>query len=288
MVELYNISDWIWQNWTKPPKGSRAQSILENPQTGDIYYFKESKKSYPSEVWSEIIASKIGQMIGFNVLDYNIAVYEKKLGCLSKSMILKSEGETLYHGIDILKDHLEAFEIIDKPVYSFQDLQKLCSENPLFEHFIDNYTEIMLFDALIGNTDRHTENWAFIRKFSIEIEQKEQSLTQNYFKKIFNEMNRFAKFIATHEIGLADIQGIKADYSFSPIYDSGSCLGREIAEDDITNFLKDKQRMAAYIIVANLKFYGKVNRLSYFNSFKKSIRYCQMLCENKQLRYLIK
>ena len=181
MIKFYDISNWIWQDWNKPPKGSRAQSILEDPQTRETYYFKESKDIFPSEIWSEIISSKIGQMIGFNVLDYNVAVYENKLGCLSKSMILKSEGETLYHGVDILNDNLEEFEISDKPLYSFQDLQRLCSENHTFERFIDNFIEIILFDALVGNTDRHTENWAFIQKIKFGRELNQESSPKNSF-----------------------------------------------------------------------------------------------------------
>lgn len=247
MIEFYDISNWIWQDWNKPPKGTRAQAIIENPQTGDIYYFKQSKENYPSEIWSEIIASKFGQMIGFNVLDYNIAAYEQKLGCLSKSMIVKSEGETLYHGVDVLNDFIEEFEISNKPTYSFQNLQQICSQNEVFEGFMDNFIEIILFDAVIGNTDRHTENWALIMKISIEFERKKNIKPSKSINKLLNLLRKIVKFIAKREFDLNLHANIKSEYLFSPIYDSGSCLGREIAENEITNFLNDKQRTTAYI-----------------------------------------
>lgn len=243
MIEFYEISNWIRQDWNKPPKGTRAQSIIENPQTGDIYYFKQSKENYPSEIWSEIIASKFGQMIGFNVLDYNIAAYEQKLGCLSKSMIVKSKGETLYHGVDVLNDFIEEFEISDKPTYSFQNLQQICSQNEVFESFMDNFIEIILFDALIGNTDRHTENWAFIMKLHFDFESNKITKLPNSFHKLSNRIRKIVKFIVKPELDL----NIKSVYLFSPIYDNGSCLGREIAENEIINFLNDKHRIAAYI-----------------------------------------
>jgi hypothetical protein len=261
LIKHYDISEWVTQDWNKPPKGSRAQSIFEDPaNAGDLYYFKQSKNTFPSEIWAEIIASKIGQMIGFNVLNYDLATYNNKLGCLSKSMNKKSEGETLYHGVDILNDYLEEFEISDKPTYSFQNLQKLCSQNLIFKHFIDNFVEIILLDALIGNTDRHTENWAFIQK--LKFESKPIEIKQN--KNIFNTIIRVAKFLITKEIKLNSQLTIKSEYFFSPIYDSGSCLGREIAEEKIPNFIKDKVRIDAYIKKGKSEIFWQDKRLNFF------------------------
>lgn len=170
IAELYNISEWILQQGDFPPTGSRPNTIYENPQTNLRYYFKQSKPGMPkSEFWSEIIASKFGQMLGYNVLDYNIGLHKDILGVLSESMIDKEECCTfLYHGIDILKDYLPNFQIQSgkNPTYSFQDIVYICNASDNKE-FITNFAEMILFDAVIGNTDRHTENWAFINNEGI-------------------------------------------------------------------------------------------------------------------------
>ena len=264
MIKHYEISDWLIQDWNKPPKGSRAQSIFENPETGDLFYFKQSKDTFPSEIWSEIIASKIGQMVKFNVLNYDPATYNDKLGCLSKSMNNKLEGETLYHGVDILNDYLETFEISDKPIYSFQDLQQLCAQNQIFEHFIGDFIEIILLDALIGNTDRHTENWAFIQKLKIEAEIRNKKDTQNVLFKASKIISNVLKFLVTRKIKLNSGLIIKSEYFFSPIYDSGSCLGREIAEKDIRNFIKDTVRINTYIKRGKSEILWQDKRLNFF------------------------
>jgi len=102
-------------NWQKnifySTGGTRSKKIVIHPVTNDEYFFKGSKINkkngetlYPTEFWSEIVSSKIGQFIEFNMLDYNIAYDEndrQKIGCISKSMVLNSENN-LTEGITYL------------------------------------------------------------------------------------------------------------------------------------------------------------------------------------------
>jgi hypothetical protein len=233
MAELYDISDWNLQTWNKPQKGSRPNNIYENPTTGELFYFKLSKTNFPSELWSEIIVSKLGQFIGLNLLDYNIGYHNEVIGCLSKSMISKEKNQILYHGVDVLNDNLESFEITDKPIYSFQDLQNLCSQNKNFDKFIENFVELIIFDALIGNTDRHTENWALI----------------------FND-----DLIVHHK------------FEFSQIYDSGSCLGREIAERKIDDYLKDDSKIMQYIQKGYSEIRWHNTQISFFDMVRNVMK----------------
>lgn len=237
MAKLYDISDWQQQGWNKPPKGSRTNNVYQNPETGELFYFKLSKDNFPAEFWSEIIASKIGNLIGFKVLEYHIGYNKGILGCLSKSMIDKEQGTSLYHGVDVLNDYIEHFVITDKPIYSFQDLQQLCSENIQFKDFIENFVEIIVFDALIGNTDRHTENWAFIIGFLAESQKNIEFVTlMDTFKFIW----RKKKYKPVQNF-------INKLLSFAPIYDSGSCLGREIHESKIDSYLQSVDKIQKYI-----------------------------------------
>ena len=258
MPKLYEISEWTVQPWNKPQKGSRPNNIYENPATGELFYLKLSKANFPSELWSEIIASKLGQALGFDVLDYNIGydANNEVIGCLSKSMIDKEKMQNLYHGVDILKDYIETFEVTDKPIYSFQDLQTLCTKHTDFELFLEKFIEIIIFDAIVGNTDRHTENWAFITNFSWEVApiksvevvlpKKKRSIKKilsSLFKNEAPEIPTAIPFEFSINLNLT----IKEKFSFSPIYDSGSCLGREIAEKKIEDYLKNPDKIKQYI-----------------------------------------
>ena len=90
MAEFYNISDWLEKRHFQTG-GTRNKSIFENPETGELFYFKTSLKrvndNYKYEFWSEILASEIGKILGFNTLRYDIACHRNEVGCLSKSMV---------------------------------------------------------------------------------------------------------------------------------------------------------------------------------------------------------
>ena len=243
---FFDISNWIIKTWETPGKGSSPIMIVENPETGDVFFFKESHQKYETEFWSEIIASKYGQMIGLNVLDYNIGCYKGRLGCLSKRMVDVEKGEILYHGVEVLNDHVETFELTDKPVCSYQDFKIICSKSDFKDH-IGNINELIIFDALIGNTDRHTENWAFIKNITAELSLSETNPEQ----KMPIASNILAKILrvrvqADNDVNKAQII-IKENYSFSPIYDSGCCLGREIQEIKLKEYINDSVRIESYI-----------------------------------------
>lgn len=249
--------------------GSRSKTILIHPESDDQYFFKGSKElvtgefRYPTEFWSEIVSSKIGQLFGFDMLDYNIAFNEnfnQKIGCLSKSMINNSlnkltEGKEYLMGFDSKYDPEN-----DKEHYTFQFIEDSLTYFSL-EKYISNIIEIIVFDALIGNSDRHQENWAIITNFDKTIQSLDNELqanAKNYFKRLWTKVKIFVAksqaFIANERspdkktsrstlILHSDIM----QHEFSPIYDSGCCLGRELLDEKIGEYLTDEQRINSYL-----------------------------------------
>ncbi len=234
-----DLSDWniqVYQNTT----GSRIKRIAINIKTGEEYFLKGSKvlgdgsAKFPSEFWSEIVSSKIGQYLGFNMLDYNIGFEPKffqKVGCLSKSMVADNESR-LTEGKNYLVGFKPSYNPIkDKKEYTFQFIRET------LEHFklgdkISSLIEIIVFDAIVSNSDRHQENWGII--FSLE--------------KLNNELDIATGSNATNLLDKStlDFQSAFEYSSFSPIYDSGCCLGREIENHKLKEYLNDKVRLEAY------------------------------------------
>lgn len=261
-----DISSWH-KNVHYSTGGTRSKKIVIHPITNDEYFFKGSKINkingetlYPTEFWSEIVSSKIGQFLGFNMLDYNIAYDEndkQKIGCISKSMVLNSEnnltqGITYLTGFDSIYNPEE-----DKNKYTFQFIQKALIDFK-FEVYIKNIIEIVVFDSIIGNSDRHQENWGVIMYYRNSINSIDARLLNskvNFWKKIDMKLIRFLNefFILSHKekrkisnVNLK-LHSTITVHKFAPIYDSGCCLGREREDSWVEKAIEDSQMIEKYI-----------------------------------------
>ena len=155
------------------PEGSLSKHLLEHE--GEYYLFKKTwtrsrpKERYSEEVkhqfWSEIIAAKIATDMGLSVPDTFVGINNHskisfKVGVLNKWFLNKKDeftkgSELLDRDID---DYSEQKHNLDSAVASTADI----------DDSLEYWMKLMLFDALIGNTDRHHENWGVIngRKLS--------------------------------------------------------------------------------------------------------------------------
>jgi hypothetical protein len=221
-----------WEGIEGSTKGTRDKELLLNPDTDVTYFLKYSMdkpgKTYTSEYWSEIIASEIGKYFGFNILEYDFAIRGDRAGCISENMIDK-EKEELVEGYSILMAYDPTYDPEDKNSYSKYTFSFVCKalEHYNLIKYLKDFVKILIFDSIIGNSDRHQSNWGFIKtteRFKLSPENKK------IFYKIF-------PFLSDRSIkGNIEIKL----YRMAPIYDSGCCLGREFNETQIENRLRDK------------------------------------------------
>lgn len=232
--KVYDISSWDGQLYTNT-LGTRKKMVYQRPD-GRNYFFKESYKNYPWEFWSEIIASKIGQLIGARVADYNVAYYNNEeegynAGCISE-YVQDARFEELIHGIDLLITEKPEFDKVKGKDHSFQLIEIVLNKYPFFKHFIDNIIEAIVFDALIGNRDRHQENWAIIMDISWI---KKFSRYPKFIRLPLGIINYFYRIIRRSKF--TNEPSALLGFRFSPLYDNGSSLGREILECNLDDFL---------------------------------------------------
>lgn len=164
MVKFYEISSWEEHRYFNTG-GTRDKSVYENPEDAKLYYFKTSlkkeAKDYTYEFWSEIVASEIGTYLGFNVLHYDVGLCDSKLGCLSKSMI-DPKSSQLFEGYRWLSLYSPDYNIEDKEAYTFQLIEQTLLSKFSKTDFINKLISTIIFDSIIGNEDRHQENWGII------------------------------------------------------------------------------------------------------------------------------
>ncbi len=176
--ECINVDHWHRLKGDVP-KGSREKQWVLKDVTGlrkpgskvDFFLFKESHRRYPAEFWAEVVASGIGRIVGVPTPETYCAHMDDKYAALIK-FFLKIEWnekdqryqqvETLLEGGDIIVGIDPTFDRKVGEKHNIFLVEKIFSRwkpDRLFEEFL----KILIFDAIIGNTDRHQDNWGFIR-----------------------------------------------------------------------------------------------------------------------------
>ena len=279
MAEYFDITNWVEKPWFQTG-GTRSKMIVENPVDHADYYFKTSlkkiNKDYKYEFWSEIIASEVGLLLGFNVLKYDIAYNGKELGCISKSMVKPGENK-LTEGISYLTGYDTTYQPADKKSsktqYTFQFIVDALKSFKL-ERFVENIIELIVFDSLIGNSDRHQENWGILTEYNEVIKLLEE-LPKNK-KRSGAEQLIYSLLTMTSKLKKKDINQVLKEIEltsssgvFAPIYDSGSSLGREKEDEKITQILKDSIMMEAFIRRGESEIHWEGEKLNHFELIKK-------------------
>lgn len=138
-------------------KGSRVKKLVVDEEGQKAFFKYEGKGYLVSEACSEKMSYEIAKILNYDCARIDLAVDEKGvLGVLN--YVFVDIGQT---------EHIDAIAYLNKQgkdrasFYTVTNIKKTLDEldKQLFEGFI----KIMVFDALVGETDRHEENWGIQR-----------------------------------------------------------------------------------------------------------------------------
>lgn len=168
MFQILNFDDWSVYDGYYDGSGCSKKIWLINNATGQTGLFKYPKvhcdESLTTEYLSEHLAHQIGEIIGVETAVVDIGYYQNALGCMSYNIINDNQNSVLVEGITFL---LNRYPQYDKDDFKDNESGEYYNINQIIESApIDDKTPIykmLLFDFLIGNSDRHHNNYAFIR-----------------------------------------------------------------------------------------------------------------------------
>ncbi|MBF1436561.1 MAG: HipA domain-containing protein [Prevotella micans] len=137
------------------------------------YIAKTGHKWYPIESITEMLLNRLGTIFGLKMADSMIAMIGGQLRFLSR-YFLHTSKEELVHGADILagyfNDSSQFVEEVDKQKltrewFTLQLVDSAVSSMFLYQkdEIMHELTKLVIFDALVGNNDRHFFNWGVIR-----------------------------------------------------------------------------------------------------------------------------
>jgi hypothetical protein len=161
------------------PQGARAKDAVFAPNPppepviipGRRYLFKRSREIYPDQFWGEVIAYRVGCLLGVEVPPA-FAAWNSNTGiCAALIEWFYVDGqETFMWGGEFLQKLRPEFDRNKGCQHNVKDNTRLMrlmslglSHRKIFKtDWQQWWVDALLFDALIGNTDRHQDNWGFV------------------------------------------------------------------------------------------------------------------------------
>lgn len=155
--------------------GTKQKFWFSHPELG-YCLFKRAREG-SGEDWSERVASEIAELLGLPHARYELADWGGRPGVITPS--LTNVTETLIHGNELLAEFSRGYpppgegprfrnaeHTVERAVQVIRESGAEPPPNhplpPRVTTAAQVFSGYLLFDALIGNTDRHHENWGLI------------------------------------------------------------------------------------------------------------------------------
>ena len=175
---------------------------------GARWLFKEAREG-TGEDWAEKVVAEVARVAAIPAAIVELADFQGRRGCASLSFADPDKAETLIHGNEILAGYVLGYDPKKKFHQSdhtlaniVEALRRMFPDPAHHEGVLADLGVYLVLDALVGNTDRHHENWGILTR---------------------------AKPV---EKGAIEIT-----MEVAPSFDHASSLGRELVDDGRRQFL---------------------------------------------------
>lgn len=170
---MIDIAQWqvddVYFNY---PEGARSKNAFFPPPKLELgfvrpsrrYLFKRSDKRYPDQFWGEVVAYQVGGLLNVNVPPAYAAYNSNDGDCGALIEWFYDDGKASFiPGGQYMQRMMPDFDRKRGRQHNFHSIQVLgrafAMLGQLDGSWEQNWAEAFLFDALIGNTDRHQDNW---------------------------------------------------------------------------------------------------------------------------------
>lgn len=160
---MKDFSDWQEYEGSSEGSGRSEKIWLQNMENGKNGLFKFKKDIQTTDHISECIACQIAGLLDIPCAKFEVGSYKGREGSMSYNIIENSE-QGLIEGVSFITNIYPEYDpdkLIDcrtKRRYSIEMIIEA------IEKYIscDDFIKMLMFDYLIGNSDRHQSNWAMI------------------------------------------------------------------------------------------------------------------------------
>ncbi len=182
----------FWEEYEGMPEGSgRSEKIwLQNPDTGQIGLFKFKKDEGTTDHVSECLSYQLAQLLGIPCAKFELGLYGGREGSMSYN-IVEQPSQILIEGVNFITIAYPEYDtehFIDEKTQHRYSIEMI---KTAIEKFVpvDGCLKMLIFDYLIGNSDRHQNNWAII------FEENER-----YWSPLYDNSSSLCAYIAENQI----------------------------------------------------------------------------------------
>lgn len=183
--QIIDVTKWPQRNM-QVGYGTREKIVLKQTKRGKVYFMAKTYSKDIGELRSELCASTIGRVFGFSVQKTwfcilpSLKMFPHHLGVLVQLDVRRQKDtrrnqfkENLIHGANLigfvdknftrLKSQPERRNAYTLDIV-IKALRYYVKRNPKAKIVWEQFFDLLVFDALIGGTDRHYNNWGILEK----------------------------------------------------------------------------------------------------------------------------
>lgn len=136
---------------------------------GEQWLFKEARDG-TGEDWAEKVVAEVARVANIPAATVELAEFQGRRGCASRTFT-PTNAEALIHGNEILAGHVLGYDPKKKFHQSdhtlaniVEALRRMFPDPSRHDGVLANLGAYLVLDALVGNTDRHHENWGILTR----------------------------------------------------------------------------------------------------------------------------
>ena len=184
--QIINIGNWEQRN-IQVGYGKRDKIVMKQTKMGKVYFMAKTFDKDIGELRSEVCATNLGRLFSFPVqrawlcrIPQYEQVHLKPYGVIIQIDVRRQSyakrnqfRENLVHGAALISSVDPNFSKVKdeqgrRNLYTLtiviKALRNYVANHPNADQLWEQFFELLCFDALIGGTDRHYNNWGLLEK----------------------------------------------------------------------------------------------------------------------------